>query len=86
MPAVTASLWEEWEEEQMPQVDMQERAPQGYCSQDKGWERRQSVGRDLLVIQSSRTEPGVDRKGMGLPSPRWLVLSCLRELSSWLPW
>lgn len=31
-------------------------------------------------------EPGVTGKGTGLPSPRWLALSRLREPSSWLPW
>lgn len=31
-------------------------------------------------------EPWETGQGTGLPLPRWLVLSRLREPSSWLPW
>lgn len=53
MPSITASLWEEWGEGQMPQVDMGERAPQGYWGQDK----EQAVGEEAGCREGSLGHP-----------------------------
>lgn len=47
-----------------------------------GWE----AGSRESTLGPGWAEPWETGQGTGLPSPRWLVLSRLREPSSWLPW
>lgn len=75
----------------MPQVDEAGDHPGGLglagrSSLQMGVGRGQALWRVSGNPWASWAEPGGDRKGTSLPSPRWLALSRLRELSSWLPW
>lgn len=61
----------------MPQVDVGMGGEEG-CVGTRGC-KESTLGSDWA-------EPWVEGAGATLPPPRWLVLSCLRELSSWLLW
>lgn len=74
----------------MPQVDV----GKGTHTEGEFGMRREQRFQGHVERQALGREPpgqaGLSRRRQGRelvsPSPRWLVLSRLRELSSWLPW